>query len=161
MTTLAIVEPSVMQNMGFFDRLFRLALGISMIAFAYYFAVYAGFTSAGWGGYAMLISIYPILTGTLGWDPFYAMFNVKSCSLTGRNRCGTLPYEFKAMTGHAPEVCEIDSEHSLESCHDAGVTKPHHKYWRINQDPMIYPDDADWDEFLERQRTRDKKAASQ
>jgi len=158
MTTLTVDTPVVIQNMGLFDRLFRLTLGIAMFVFAYYFVVFAGSTSALWDSYAMLIAIYPILTGALGWDPFYAMFKVKSCSITGRNRCGTLPYEFKAMAGHAPEVCEIGSEHSLESCHDAGVTKPHHKFWRVNQDPMIYPDDDDWDEYLK--RMRDKEVAS-
>ncbi len=157
MTTMT-VEPSVMQNMGLIDRLFRLGLGIAMIGFAFYFVAFTGGASVWWEAYAILAAIYPVLTGAMGWDPFYALFRVKSCSLTGRNRCGTMPYEFKAMTGHTPEVCEIDSEHSLESCHDAGVSKPHHKLWRVNQDPMIYPDDADWDEYLK--RTHDRDAAS-
>ncbi len=153
MTTIT-AEPSVMQNMGLVDRLLRLGLGIAMLGVALYFAMFATEASSWWQAYAMVVAIYPILTGAMGWDPFYAFLKVKTCALTGRNRCGTLPYEFKAMTGRAPEYCEIDSEHSLESCHDAGVVKPHHRSWRVNQDPMIYPDDADWDVFLKRQRAR-------
>ena len=159
MTTLT-AEPSVMQNMGLVDRLFRLGLGIAMLGFAFYFVAFTAGTSVWWEAYAMVVAIYPVLTGAMGWDPFYALFRVKSCSVTGRNRCGTLPYEFRAMTGRAPEVCELDSEHSLESCHDAGVVKPHHKQWQVNQDPMIYPDDADWDEFLKRQHPKEERTGT-
>ncbi len=73
------------------------------------------------------------------------MFRVKSCSPTGKNQCGTLPYQFKATMGDAPLVCDISEEHSLESCHDEGMEPPHHKMWRINQNPMIYPDESDWE----------------
>ena len=147
---------SIMQNMGLVDRLLRLGLGAAMLGVAFYFVVFTAGSSPWWEAYAMVVAIYPILTGAMGWDPFYALLRVRSCSLDGRNRCGTLPYEFRAMTGRVPEVCEISSEHSLESCHDADVVKPHHKQWRVDQDPMIYPDDADWDEYLKRQRVREE-----
>ena len=154
MNTSTMVHHEPFQNIGLADRLFRLAVGIAMLAVAYYLVVTTGSKATLWDTYALLLSVYPILTGAMGWDPFYAIFHVKSCALTGKNQCGTLPYQIKTMTGHAPQVCDITEEHSLESCHDEGVERPHHKMWRVNQDPMLYPDDADWEDYLKRQRAK-------
>jgi hypothetical protein len=139
------------QNIGLIDRLLRLFIGAALIGAAYYYSAYVDLVARiwdVWGSFSMMIALYPIFTGMLGWDPFYALFHVRSCSITGRNQCGTLPYQVKAMFGHAPKYTESETEHSLESCHDEPVEHPHHKVWRVDEDPILYPDDKAWHSYF-------------
>lgn len=139
------------QNMGLVNRLVRFLMGAGILAyFVLFYAMNHPVWTLGWQVAAVAVSIYPILTAMVGWDPFYALFNVRSCNDSGRNQCGTLPYQIKAMLGHAPKYCDIDTEHSLEACHDEPEERPHHAMWRVNQKPMIYPDEEDWDDYFKR-----------
>ena len=103
----------------------------------------------------VLASLYPLMTAMIGWDPLYAIFHVRSCSRAGRNQCGTLPYQLKAFAGHAPKYCDSKDEHSLENCHDAPEEQPHHALWKVEQEPMIYPSNAQLDTFFEEQARKD------
>lgn len=144
-----VEKVGVVQNLGLADRVIRGAVGIGILGAAYYSMVFTGATVV-WETYAILFSIYPIITSILGWDPVYQLFHGKSCSLIGRNQCGTLPYEIKTafMKGEDQLICETDKEHTLESCHDHTVIKPHHKVWQVDREPMIYPSDRDLDKFI-------------
>ena len=163
MTTLA-EKSHVTQNMGFMDRAVRLFIGVIIMGFAYFIGM-SGVTGANlgshewnvWGSYAMVIALYPILTGMLGWEPLYAMFGVRGCDDAGRNQCGTLPYQFKALIGHSPKYCESDAEHSLEACHDEPEDHPHHKVWRVDEEPMLYPDDRAWHKYFVRTHQVEEK----
>jgi len=100
------------------------------------------------------ISVYTLLTATLGWDPLYALLHIRSGSRTGRNQCGTLPYQVKAILGRAPKYCDSDEigvEHSLEACHDTAEEQPHHATWKVEQEPMIYPSDAQLNTYFKEQ----------
>ena len=157
MITLA-EKSHVVQNMGLIDRVVRLLLGVALVSGSYYFAVHTDAKSEVIASLGFLISLYPIFTGMFGWDPFYEMIHGRTCSDSGRNQCGTLPYQLKAMTDHAPKYCESDAEHSLESCHDEAEEHPHHKVWRVDEDPILYPDDRDWKAYMHRNDAGQKKA---
>ena len=141
------------QNMGLVDRVLRLLIGAALIGTAYYFSAYRDVAARlwdVWGSYSTIIAVYPILTGMLGWEPLYALFRVRSCGTSGRNQCGTLPFQIKAMFDHVPKYTESETEHSLESCRDEPMEHPHHKIWRVDEDPILYPDDKDWHGYFAR-----------
>lgn len=137
------------QNMGLVDRVLRFAGGALILgAIVLYFEMEHAWFPLTVMVYATAISIYPLLTGLIGWDPFYALFKIRSCNDSGRNQCGTFPYQVKAMTGHAPRYCDDGEERSLEACHDEPGERPHHALWRVEQEPMLYPDDRTLDEYV-------------
>jgi hypothetical protein len=52
---------------------------------------------------AVLLAVYPLMTTAMGWDPFYALFGARSCSVEGgRNQCGTFPYQVDSALGNEP-----------------------------------------------------------
>lgn len=145
------------QNIGLIDRILRAIVGSAMLAGGAVFVIQAGeihaYNTMEAGMLVMmLVSIYPLLTAIIGVDPFYSAAGIRSCSDRGWNQCGTFPYQVKAALGKAPRYCETDGEHSLASCHDEPVENPHHVYWRVDQEPMLYPDDATVEEFARRER---------
>ena len=145
------------QNIGLIDRMLRLLIGAALIGVAYYYSAYDDLAARiwdVWGSYSMMIAVYPILTGMLGWDPFYALFRARSCGDSGRNQCGTLPYQMEAMFGHAPKYTDSETERSLGGSHDDPVEHPHHKVWRVDEDPILYPDDKDWHRYFMRRRVK-------
>lgn len=145
-------------NIGLIDRVVRLVVGIAMLAGGAFYVAQAGAlhtytTTEMTMLITILVSIYPLLTAVLGVDPIYTVTDTSSGSNTGRNQCGTFPYQIKAALGKAPRYSETaDSEHSLESCHDDPREQPHHAYWRVDKEPMLYPDDKTIEEFAERER---------
>lgn len=152
---LTLAEKShVVQNMGLIDRGVRLLAGMALLAISYYYAVHADIKYEVFEFVAFAIALYPIFTGMFGWDPLYAIFQARTCSDSGRNQCGTLPYQLKAMMGHGPKYCETDSERSLEACHDEPEEHPHHKVWRVDQEPMLYPDDKAWHKYFAKRGTQ-------
>ena len=154
MTTLA-ERAQVLQNMGLIDRVIRLFLGTMILGWTYYFSIQPGMNDD-WATYSYGIALYPVFTGMLGWDPFYALFGGRSCRSSGRHPCGSLPYQVKALFGHAPRYCDTDAERSLEACHDDPADHPHHKVWRVDIDPVLYPDDKAWHRYFT-QRSRNRK----
>ena len=158
MVTLAS-NSKVIQNIGLFDRVLRLLIGGALVGVAYHLHTNTGLALPTWGGaYVIAVALYPIFTGMLGWDPFYAMFSGGSCSSSGRNQCGTLPFQMMAMAGHAPGYCDTDAEHSLEACHTGPAEHPHHKVWRVDPEPMLYPDEKAWHQFMTRKQKKEKRS---
>lgn len=101
----------VVHNLGLADRMVRIFVGTALMVGG----IVSIFDNAilTWEPYAMLISIYPFLTCIVGWDPLYAAFETRTCSLEGgRNACGTFPYEVDAALGHEP-IPDVDYHHSL------------------------------------------------
>lgn len=89
------------QNLGLFDRILRV-VGASVIFAWVISSIASGSHVNGWQALLMLLAIYPFMTGMLGYGPFYAALGVRSCSLEGRNRCGSFPAEVMAFFKEAP-----------------------------------------------------------
>lgn len=92
------------QNMGWFDRALRFVLGLGLIVAA--LVNLESSEDVGVYAYLMIIAIYPMMTAILGWDPFYHLGHVKSCEISGRNVCGTFPFEVEAALGKKMECDE-------------------------------------------------------
>ncbi len=150
----------VLQNMGLIDRVARFVIGGAMLAYAV--PPYASWgTPLTLGQQTLMIGIsaYALMTAIIGWDPLYALLHVRSGSATGRNQCGTFPYEVKAMLGRDPNYCDSDEigvEHSLEACHDTPQEQPHHATWKVDQEPMIYPSDAQLNTYFKEQAHKEQ-----
>ncbi len=143
------------QNIGLIDRILRFGIGASMLAGGSLFVIQAGQMHTAMEAATlvmMMLSIYPLMTAVLGVDPFYSLADIRTGGNTGRNQCGTLPYQIRAALGKAPRFCETSDERSLEACHDEPEPHPHHVYWRVDQEPMLYPDDATIEAFAARER---------
>ncbi len=108
----------VIYNIGLLDRVVRFIVGFALLA-AGAIAMTMSPVITGWETLAVLVSVYPLLTAILGWDPLYAMFGARSCRLDGgRNQCGTIPYEVDAALGHNPKPDRgFEYDHSLGSSH--------------------------------------------
>jgi hypothetical protein len=102
----------VVQNLGLADRTIRLIVAAVLMGIPTYYLGMIDGTFTPWHGLLMLFAIYPAFTGMLGWDPIYHMTRIRSCSNTGLNQCGTLPYEIDAALGHRP-IPSRDYDHSL------------------------------------------------
>ncbi len=144
------------QNMGLTDRILRVVIGFAILGGGSAYVMTGGglFTSAIETAVLvlMLVSIYPILTGILGVCPIYSLMGVRTCSTSGKNACGTFPYQVKAATGNAPEHCEPNDQHSLEGCHDDSEPLPKHEHWRVEQTPMLSPSEDDMEKFAAREK---------
>lgn len=106
----------VVQNLGLLDRTLRLLLGALLLGAPAVHLVMYDAMFAWWHGLSMLVSVYPAMTGWLGWDPMYQAINYKTCDLSDRNRCGTMPYQVDAALGHNP-VADNDYDHSIAGSH--------------------------------------------
>jgi hypothetical protein len=108
----------VVQNMGLIDRTLRFVIGGILLGTTAGYLQATGSTMLDWHAYIGLLSIYPFITAILGWDPFYHLFNAKSCSLNveDRNQCGTFPYEVEAALGKKPKP-EKGFDHSVFGSH--------------------------------------------
>lgn len=90
------------QNLGIVDRMIRFFGGGVLLAGGV-LGMLAGETGLVWAAVLIILSIYPLMTTMMGWDPFYHMAGARTCSLEGgRNQCGTFPYEVDAALGHEP-----------------------------------------------------------
>ncbi len=103
------------QNVGLWDRILRTVVGAGLMGWAALHLVGQD-AVVDWHAYAMLVAFYPLITALLGWDPFYAMAGGRTCSDSGRNQCGTFPYEVEAALGKELEP-EEPFDHSLASVH--------------------------------------------
>lgn len=155
------------QNLGLLDRLLRTFIGVAMLAGGIGYFLYLGEQSLTEGVMQIasgveigtivmiLLSIYPLLTAILGVDPFYRAAGIRSCGDSGRNQCGTFPFEVEAAVGKAPKFSDSRHERSLSSTHDEHKEQPHHAIWKVDQEPMLYPDDKTVEEFAERERNQE------
>ncbi|MBI5451267.1 MAG: DUF2892 domain-containing protein [Gammaproteobacteria bacterium] len=105
----------VVQNIGLLDRLTRIAAGCVMLALPAYDLI-SNDAMVTWQAYVALLAIYPLMTGILGWDPLYSAAHVRTCGVSSRNRCGTVPYQVDAALGHDP-IADHDYDHSLMGSH--------------------------------------------
>ena len=115
-----IAKLGVAQNLSLLDRLFRFVIGIGLIAVAAVTLITG--SAVTWQGFAILLSIYPLMTGMLGVDPVYSLFNKKTCGINDRNQCGTIPYQVDAAMGHHPVPDKgYEYDHSLGASHHEPV----------------------------------------
>lgn len=106
----------VVHNIGLADRMLRVFIGTALLAGG----IVSMFNTAvlSWEPYAMLISVYPLMTSMLRWDPLYAALSARTCSLEGgRNACGTFPFEVDALVSGDTLVPDSDYDHSLTRAH--------------------------------------------
>ncbi len=108
----------VVYNVGLLDRVVRFIGGFALLT-AGAIGMSMTPTITTWESVAILVSVYPVMTAILGWDPLYALFGARTCSLEGgRNQCGTLPYEVDAAMGNDPEPDKgFEYDHSLSASH--------------------------------------------
>jgi hypothetical protein len=69
----------MIHNVGMADRIFRIVLGVLLIAFA----IPIGFPVTGWN-WVGWIGIVPILTALIGWCPLYAVLGWSSAPRPAR-----------------------------------------------------------------------------
>ncbi len=111
---------AVVQNIGLADRMLRFFGGGALFAGGVLGMVVSGGASL-WSALAIILSVYPLMTTMMGWDPLYQMTGARTCSLEGgRNQCGTFPYEVDAALGHEPRP-EAGQEY------DRSLTAAHHE----------------------------------
>lgn len=113
-TILSKLKP--IQNLGLVDRVVRFILATLMLGGAIAYLIVYGTYLTPVHGLVMMLSIYPALTGIVGWDPLYQMANIRSCGPGEKNSCGTLPYQVDAAMGNKP-IPNNDSDHSLVGSH--------------------------------------------
>jgi len=112
------------QNTGLEDRLIRFVAGAVLMAYGIITIALNG--SATLPTLAIVVGIYPLMTATVGWDPLYHLFKVRTCAVKGgRHQCGTLPYEVDAALGHYPKP-EVGHEydHSYTATHHPKMSSP-------------------------------------
>lgn len=140
------------QNLGLADRAIRVVIGFAMLGGG------AAYVTMGAGVFSptvlmiMVASLYPLFTAIIGVDLLYLFMGNRSCGNDGRNACGTFPYQVKSWMGTVPVYSESADQHSLEGRHDDPAPLPKHALWRVEQDPMLYPSDADMAEFSAREK---------
>jgi len=111
----------VVQNLGWLDRLVRFAVGFALVLGPSFY-LFSEVATPVWTYYSLLVAIYPLMTGILGWDPFYAALSVKTCDTSESNQCGSFPYEVDAALGNHPEP-EGEVFRELEQSHHHGQRK--------------------------------------
>ena len=115
----------IIENVGWLDRIVRMMVGTALLVVPIIFlAMHAmrldeGGTVSGWWYVAMLVALYPFWTSSIGWDPVYSLFNVRTCGGSDKNPCGSFPYEVDAAVGHHP-IPDSEVVHSLTAAHHAG-----------------------------------------
>ena len=105
------------ENIGLADRMIRFFAGGALMAYGVLSALILGHDVM--SAVAILLAVYPLMTMMMGWDPFYELFGTRTCDVTsGRNQCGTLPYEVDSALGHEPKPDEgYEYDHSLTGSH--------------------------------------------
>ena len=103
------------QNLGLIDRLVRVGAGAAFIGYAVH-DLMSGASMHWWHAMGIFAAVYLFMTGMLGYGPFFAMAGVKTCSLDGRNQCGSLPYELSVFLGRNTRACRSPHDRSLGNC---------------------------------------------
>ena len=80
--------PFVLQNVGAIDRTIRVVIGLCMIGVWFFYPIES---VSMWFAALPLLGILPVLSGILGWDPFYALFGKKTCGRDADHPCGSYP----------------------------------------------------------------------
>jgi hypothetical protein len=106
----------VVQNLSLMERGVRAVMAVILIGLPCIDLLFFEGIFGGWHATALLLSVYPGLTGMLGWDPFYELGGHRTCGLSDRNQCGTLPFQIDALFGRHP-IPDHDYDHSLAGSH--------------------------------------------
>lgn len=147
--TIASENAKPIQNIGFVDRIIRFVIGAGLIwSVVLYYGMEHPMLNVFAQVMAVIVALYPLWTCNVGWDPIYALFGINSGSDSGRNQCGTFPYQIKAAAGRAPKYCDIHDERSLEACHEGREQRPLHQVWQVDREPIMYPDRETLDEYF-------------
>ena len=129
----------IIENIGWVDRLIRIVVGsVLLVVPIIILAMHAmrldeGNAVSAWWYVAMLFALYPFWTSSIGWDPVYNLFNVRTCGGSEKNPCGSFPYEVDAAVGNHP-IPDSEIVHNLAAAHHAGegrkgrsgYDRPHH-----------------------------------
>lgn len=105
------------ENIGLVDRIVRSVGGGALMILGIVSILETGHTNM--SAAAILLAVYPLMTAMIGWDPIYQLFGARTCNpQSGRNQCGTMPYEVDAALGHNPIPDEgYEYDHSLIGSH--------------------------------------------
>lgn len=99
------------QNIGLTDRIVRFFVGGALLAVGCLWIAEGGAVPYGVG--IALLSIYPLMTTMMGWDPVYQILGARSCRVDGDgNVCGTFPFELDSALGNRP-IPKKSYDHSL------------------------------------------------
>ena len=119
----------ILENLGWLDRIIRVMAGTALLVIPIIILsmnamrLDEGGSVSGWWYVTMLVSLYPFWTSSIGWDPIYSAFNMRTCGGSEKNPCGSFPYEVDAAVGHHP-IPDSEIVHSLTaSHHDAKNSK--------------------------------------
>jgi len=89
-------------NIGSIDRSFRFIAGGILLGSVFYLSPAALLTI---GGYELMlikvlpiISIYPLGTAWLGWDPFYHLLHINSSTRIRKDICADIVDQIKVVT---------------------------------------------------------------
>jgi hypothetical protein len=89
-------------NIGFIDRSLRFVIGGILLGSVFYLSPLATVTIFGVEMMLMkvlpIISIYPLLTAWIGWDPFYHLAKIKSSMRIREDVCADIVDQVKAAT---------------------------------------------------------------
>ena len=89
-------------NIGFIDRSLRFILGGVLLGSAFYLTPAAVVSIAGYDMMLMkllpIVSIYPLLTAWLGWDPLYHLARINSSTRIQGDVCADIVDQVKAAT---------------------------------------------------------------
>ena len=115
-----------LHNIGLIDRAIRFFIGGALLFLGVLSAVLSGGVNV-WHALAVLVSIYPLMTCMMGWDPVYQLIGLRTGADRGRNVTGTLPYQIDAAMKHNPQPEEgYEYDHSLTGArHDKGAAPSH------------------------------------
>jgi hypothetical protein len=115
MNTQTTEKIAPVQNIGLTDRIVRFFVGGALLAIGCLWMVEGGV--AAYGLAIALLSIYPLMTTMMGWDPVYQMMGARSCRIEGDgNICGTFPFEVDNALGNRP-IPNKSYDHSLSGSH--------------------------------------------
>jgi hypothetical protein len=115
----------IVENMGWLDRIIRMIVGTALLVVPIIILAMnamrldEGGSVSAWWYVAMLVALYPFWTSSIGWDPVYDLFNLRTCGGSEKNPCGSFPYEVDAAVGHHP-IPDSVVVHSLTAAHHAG-----------------------------------------
>lgn len=85
------------ENLGVIDRTLRLVFGFSLtVPLIVTINVISPALMSGLP-FALVAMFYFLLTGMMGWDPFYALANKKSCGGSRWNSCGSYAHQLRTL----------------------------------------------------------------
>jgi len=109
------------QNIGLTDRIVRFFVGGALLAAGCLWIAEGGPATYGVG--TVLLSLYPLMTTMMGWDPLYQITGARSCRVDGNsNVCGTFPFEVDAALGNKP-IPDKSYDHSLYGSHHGNTRR--------------------------------------